>query len=87
MSTPRTPKEITVWLVKWIAKQSKIAESAVDVEEPFVNLGLSSRQAVMLSGDLEDWLGVEVLPSAAWDHPTVAALATHLAAEQQRAAA
>jgi acyl carrier protein len=44
-----------------------------------VNLGVSSRQAVMLSGDLEDWLGRELDPSLLWDRPNIAELSAWLA--------
>jgi acyl carrier protein len=75
----KNANEIRAWLVGWIAREIRVEARQVEVDEPFVNLGLSSRQAVSLSGDLEDWLGVEVEPSAAWDHPSIAALSSHLA--------
>jgi acyl carrier protein len=35
--------------------------------------------AVGLSGELEDLLGISVDATVAWDYPTVAGLAAHLA--------
>jgi acyl carrier protein len=76
----RTATEIQDWIVRWLSKELKVPEDRLSPSQPFVNLGMSSRQAVMLSGDLEDWLGRELDPALVWDHPTIQALATHLAA-------
>ncbi len=72
-------EEILNWLITWVAKEVKVDPAQIDVDEPFVNFGLTSRQAVLLSGDLEDWLGVELEPSLVWDFPTIAKLSAHLA--------
>jgi acyl carrier protein len=73
-----TTREIQDWLVAWVACEAEIDVAAIDVEDSFVNFGLSSRQAVLLSGDLEDWLGRPLSESLAWDYPTIAKLAAHL---------
>jgi acyl carrier protein len=80
--TKRHSREIEDWIVAWVAGESRVDRSAVDVSEPFVNLGLSSRQAVLLSADLEDWMGCTLPASLVWDHPTIAKLARHLAGEE-----
>ncbi len=72
-------EEILNWLIRWVAKEVKVDPAQIDVDEPFVNFGLTSRQAVLLSGDLEDWLGVELEPSLVWDFPTINTLSAHLA--------
>lgn len=79
MTTVRTATDIQDWIVGWLSKELKIPKDRISPGEPFVNLGMSSRQAVMLSGDLEDWLGRELDPALAWDHPTIKALASFLA--------
>lgn len=83
LNTPakRHSREIEDWIVSWVAGESPVDRSAIDVSEPFVNLGLSSRQAVLLSADLEDWMGRTLPASLVWDHPTIATLAQHLAGE------
>jgi acyl carrier protein len=77
--TIRSSREIQEWIVTWVARESRIDPDTIDVREQFVNLGLSSRQAVLLSGDLEDWLGRKLSASLVWDHPTIEKLADHLA--------
>jgi acyl carrier protein len=77
--TSHSSRAIQDWIVAWVAKEAKVSPTEVDVREPFVNLGLSSRQAVILSGELEDWLGRRLPASLVWDHPTIEKLADHLA--------
>ncbi|MDB5099802.1 MAG: acyltransferase protein [Cyanobacteria bacterium RYN_339] len=75
-----TEQQIKDWLVAYVAKELQIAPSDLDPEKRLFDLGLTSRQSVLLAGDLEDWLGVEISPDLTWDHPTIAALAAHLGA-------
>jgi acyl carrier protein len=76
-----TAVEIEQWLVRWVSKALKVSAEAIVLDEPLVDLGLSSRQAVQLSGDLEEFLGTEVEPSLVWDYPTIRGLAEHLDSE------
>lgn len=75
----RSAAEISEWLLSWLTKELSISRSELSVDEEFVNLGLESRTLVVLVGELEDWLGRPVDPSLAWEHPTIARLAAHLA--------
>jgi acyl carrier protein len=77
--TSRSSREIQDWIVAWVARETKADPSSFEVSEPFVNLGLSSRQAVLLSGELEDWLERKLPANLVWDHPTIEKLADHLA--------
>jgi acyl carrier protein len=74
----RTAAEIEQWLVEHLAGLLAIEPAKVDVEELFYAYGLSSREEVILSGDLEAWLGRELSPTVTWDYPTIAALSLHL---------
>ena len=75
----RSSREIEDWIVAWIGKEAHVAPSDLDVREQFVNLGLSSRQAILLSGELADWLDQALPPTLVWDHPTIEKLANYLA--------
>ena len=57
------------------------------MRRPFAGFGLGSLQAVGLAGDLEDWLGRPLSPTLVYEHPTIEALARHLAGEPDGAAA
>jgi acyl carrier protein len=65
--------------VQEIADVMSLAADRVDSREPFAAYGIASVEAVHLVGKLEDWLGLTLDPTLLWDHPTIDALAKHLA--------
>ncbi len=75
----QTEEAIQAWLVSYLAGQLGVQPQGIDIREPFDSYGLSSRERVELSGDLMEWLGRVLPPSLTWDHPTIEALARHLA--------
>nr|AKL71646.1 NocM [Nostoc sp. CCAP 1453/38] len=56
----------------------EIEPDEIDVKTSFARYGLDSSAAVMLTGDLESWLGQEIEPTIMYDYPTIADLAAHL---------
>ncbi len=74
-------KEIIHWLVTQLADALGIEAGEIDPGESFASYGLSSREAVTLSGDLEEWLGRRLQPTLAWEYPTIDSLAGYLAAQ------
>ena len=71
--------EIQAWLVAYLARELGVAPASLDVNARLFDLGLGSRKAVILAGDLEDWLDTSLPPDVTWEHPSIAALASHLA--------
>ncbi|WP_205522695.1 non-ribosomal peptide synthetase/type I polyketide synthase [Myxococcus eversor] len=76
---PRTFEQLVAWLVAAVAEEAGVPPSEVKRDEPFVTYGLTSKEAVFLTGELADWLGQDVSPTALWEHPTIDALSRHLA--------
>src|SRR5215472_464447 len=76
-----TAKAIQTWLISRLSQVLQVEPQDIDIHEPFINYGLTSVDAVGLSGDLEDWLKRRLSPTLAYDYPTIAALARHLAGE------
>jgi acyl carrier protein len=74
-------EEIEQWLVSYLSRELKVPPSDLPLEENLTNLGVTSRQAIVLTGELEEWLGKPVDPAVAWEHPTIRALAAALAQE------
>jgi acyl carrier protein len=72
-------EEIQSWLVSYVAKDLKVSPEEILVDEQFVNLGLSSRDAITLTVDLEEFLKRPTDPALVWDYPTIRLLAQHLA--------
>jgi epothilone polyketide synthase D len=78
--------EVQRWLVRQIAEEVGASPESIRVDEPLGSIGLSSTQAVTLSGDLSEWLGRRLPPTLAYDYPTIAALSAHLGAGDGEAA-
>lgn len=71
--------EIQTWLIEKIAELMKTPPEDIDVREPFINFGLSSKYAVLLSGELEDVVGRPLSPTLVYEYPCIQALARFLA--------
>lgn len=74
----QSAEDIQEWLVLQLADLLVLAPGDIDVREPLDTYGLASREAVMLSGDLEDWLGRKLSPTLLYEYPTIEALARYL---------
>lgn len=79
LKTPAGAADIRAWLVVQLSERLGVAPSEIDTQQPFASYGLSSTEAVVLSGELEDWLGRRLLPTLVWEYPTIEALAGYLA--------
>ena len=69
---------IVAWLTERISGPLGIRTDEVDTRKPLASYGLGSLQAVRLASDLEQWLGLKLSPTLAYDYPTVDALAHFL---------
>jgi acyl carrier protein len=81
MAETRSARDIADWLVAEIAKLAGIPREQIQVNEFITDYLFDSKDALSLAAELEAWLGVELAASIVWDHPTIAALAEHVAAE------
>lgn len=77
MSDP-TNQSVETWLASYIAGQLGVEASTIPLGEHFVNLGLSSREAISMIVDLETFIGRPIDPGLAWEYPTIRELAAHL---------
>ncbi len=74
--------DIRSWLVETIAATLNVPALKIGTDEEFTNLGLGSRQAILITGDLETFLNRDELdPALLWDYPTIDKLARHLASQ------
>ncbi|MEM9002173.1 MAG: AMP-binding protein [Cyanobacteria bacterium P01_F01_bin.86] len=76
-------KSLEAWLIQWLAGHLKLAAKAIDPDRAFADYGVDSVMAVELAQDLEEFLQLRQPLDAtlAWNFPTIAALATHLATQ------
>ncbi|MET9427795.1 MULTISPECIES: acyl carrier protein [unclassified Streptomyces] len=81
-------EEAQQWLIKKIAHRTGVQPADVPPEQYFDELKLDSTEALILAGEMENWLGFELGTTALWYHPTIQDLAAHIAEESgQRATA
>ncbi|MEZ0029441.1 acyl carrier protein [Kitasatospora sp. MAP12-15] len=76
-----TAEDAQAWLIDKLATRLSIDPEQVNVEQYFDEFDLDSTEALILAGELENWLGFELEATALWYHPTIAALAEHIAEE------
>ncbi|WP_307792512.1 acyl carrier protein [Streptomyces verrucosisporus] len=84
---PLTAEAVQQWLLEKVAHKLGVAPAEVDPEQYFDEFDLDSTEALVLSGELEDWLGFELETTALWYHPTIAQLALYIAEKQAEHAA
>lgn len=82
---PMVRLEIQDWLVNQVAGLLYLDPNAIDIQAPFNSYGLSSRDAVMLSGDLEEILNRRLSPTLLYEYPTIASLSTFLSESTETA--
>jgi phthiocerol/phenolphthiocerol synthesis type-I polyketide synthase C len=82
MSTKLSRESIQEWILNRLAADFGLDTAVIDPHSPFESYGLASRDLVMLSGDLEEWLGISLSPVLLYEHPSLHALATYLAEEK-----
>ncbi len=75
----RLARQIEETLLTWLVEKVGVDASDVDRTRPFADYGLDSLTAVELSDRLEQMLNVRLTPTIAWNYPTPASLAEHLA--------
>jgi acyl-CoA synthetase (AMP-forming)/AMP-acid ligase II/acyl carrier protein len=83
----RLAERIETWLLDWLQRRAEVPPGELDRDKPLADYGIDSLAAVELSHELEGWLGIELTPVLAWNHPTAALLARYLASETAQAAA
>jgi acyl carrier protein len=71
--------EIQTWLINYLAELLDIEPEIVDTSTPFSNYGLDSAAAVVMVGDMKNWLQCKLPESLLFDYPTIEKLAFHLA--------
>ena len=76
----------SVELLKEVLKDSlyqtlKITKSKIDVEAPFVNLGMDSLMAIQLRNRLERNLGILISVTIFWNYPSINLLTEYLTGE------
>ncbi|MFR9752784.1 SDR family NAD(P)-dependent oxidoreductase [Nocardia sp. 004] len=75
--------EIEAWLVDAVATRTGLASVRIDIERPLAEFGLGSRGVVELAADLSEHIGRQIEPSLFFEHPSIGAIRTAIATEEQ----
>lgn len=73
------------WLLGRVAEMLAVDRAEIDCAMPFVDVGLSSIQAVEIAGDLERWTELTLSPTIAFDFPTIEGVADHVVGQLELA--
>lgn len=73
-----TIEQLRAWLRDWVSQATGVAATEILDSTPLENYGLSSRDAVVLSGELENLLGTQLDATVAYEYPTIELLANRL---------
>ncbi|HJC84767.1 MAG TPA: acyltransferase domain-containing protein [Candidatus Corynebacterium faecigallinarum] len=82
---PSTAAEMRVWLRDWVQSTTGLDVAEITDDRSMEEFGLSSRDVVVLSGELERLTGVSLDATVAYEYNTIAALADFVAAGGARA--
>lgn len=72
-------QSIQNWMKDWLVKELKLPAKSIDTSKSFADYGLDSVTAVELSDALQEWLGIALSPTLAYDYPTIESMAQYLA--------
>lgn len=77
----RSKRDVEQRLTEMVGSRLGVPAADVDVDQFFDDFGLDSTEALVLAGELESWIGMELPTTALWYHPTIADLSTFIAEE------
>ncbi|VBB05120.1 phosphopantetheine attachment site [Lucifera butyrica] len=72
--------EIQEWLLCRLAERLKVDKNKIGIHEPLYNYGLDSAEAVIITGEMSEWLGRTISPTLVWDYPSIAKIVHFLTA-------
>ena len=79
MTERRTEQEIDDWLASYVGELLALPSAGIDRDATFESFGIDSANAIGISGELQEWLGVSIDPEIAYQYPTIRSLACYLA--------
>jgi phthiocerol/phenolphthiocerol synthesis type-I polyketide synthase D len=79
MSVDELRPELCNELRAILARELRMPASAVDVDQPFPDLGLDSMMAMTVLRETQQLVGTEVSANMLFNHPTISSLAAYLA--------
>lgn len=81
-----TVEQVRTWLRDWVVRTTGIPVEEVTDDKAMETFGLSSRDVVVLSGELENLLDTSLDATIAYEYPTIRSLAQRLVEGEPRRA-
>lgn len=78
---PSEEAELRSLVSRLVGEACGLAPESIEVDRPLVEYGLGSRDAVGITGQLEQALGLTLPATLMWENPSLAELVRHLAQE------
>jgi phthiocerol/phenolphthiocerol synthesis type-I polyketide synthase A len=78
LSTEDLLRELETELRKVLVRELRLAESELESDRPFAELGLNSVMAMSIRREVEQLAGIELSATMLWNHPTIASLTAYL---------
>ena len=78
LENPPEKSEIQTWLISQLAELLEVNPDHLDTTIPFESYGLDSESAVVLSGELQEWLKCDLEPTLLFDYPTIEAVSDYI---------
>jgi myxalamid-type polyketide synthase MxaE and MxaD len=75
----RDRQAIATWIAARLSRRLDLPVHQVDTRQPLTDYGMDSEEALELSADLGEWLGRKLPANIVYVHPSIDALAAHLA--------
>lgn len=82
MTAPLDEAGLRHWLVDYLVTNVGCSPDDIDFNASMNDLGVGSRDAIVLSGELSELLGRTVSPVEFWQHPTIDSLARFLSGSE-----
>lgn len=70
--------DVSDWLVVRLAAVLRMNSKLMDRDELFANFGLDSSVAIAITGELQDWLNIQIDPTVFWEYPSINQMSDHL---------
>jgi phthiocerol/phenolphthiocerol synthesis type-I polyketide synthase B len=85
MTSPYDEEALRHWLADYLVTNVGCSPYEIDFDASMSDLGLGSRDAVVLSGELSELLGRKISPVEFWEHPSIGDLARFLSGSESSA--
>ncbi len=84
MSIKKNKCELENWLRKTVAICLNISEHDVDIDAPFLSLGIRSKKTFTLAKLIGDYLSIDISPTILFEYPTISLLSDFLSIANEK---